>query len=260
MQDKVINLIKDIESKWGNKWTFLEDLETFNFKDVHDKIKIKCNDCGYVYENGKRINDLLNNYGCCGCSNLTRRTVKQMEEYILYLSDGEYELISNHNKTRDKATFKHNSNLCVNPDSNKEFDMKIHNFITNNQRCPFCSRSVKGKNNNSKGTLEIKKFLINNGIDFIQEACFNECKSPISNILLPFDFYLEDKNILIEFDGRQHFEPVEIFEGEKGFERTKRNDKIKNEFAREKGIKLIRISYKEFKDIKNILKEELNIL
>jgi hypothetical protein len=31
----------------------------------------------------------------------------------------------------------------------------------------------------------------------------------------PFDFYLPDYNLLIEFQGRQHYEAVEKFGGEK---------------------------------------------
>lgn len=49
----------------------------------------------------------------------------------------------------------------------------------------------------------------------------------------------------IEFDGIQHFEPVEYFGGEKTFLRTIECDKIKNEYCSKNNIRLIRIKYDE---------------
>ncbi len=45
---------------------------------------------------------------------------------------------------------------------------------------------------------------------------------------LTFDFYLPDYNLCIEFDGRQHFEPVEHFGGQKEFESCVKRDNLKN--------------------------------
>ena len=53
--------------------------------------------------------------------------------------------------------------------------------------------------------------------------------------------------ILIEVDGKQHFEYSEygIYTKER-VEETQRRDKIKNDFAKENGFKLIRLHYKSF--------------
>lgn len=76
--------------------------------------------------------------------------------------------------------------------------------------------------------------------------------------LLPFDFYLTNLNICIEYDGIQHFKPINIFGGLNGFILTKNNDEIKTSYCKENNIKLIRISYNDIKIIKNILNENLN--
>ena len=77
--------------------------------------------------------------------------------------------------------------------------------------------------------------------------------------LLPFDFYLPNKRICIEADGRQHFEPV-VFgnmtysDALENFEIVKMHDEIKNKFCEEHNITLIRIPYWERKNLNTILK------
>jgi hypothetical protein len=69
-------------------------------------------------------------------------------------------------------------------------------------------------------------------------------------------------NLIIEYDGIQHFEPVD-FAGngkdwaERRFFYTKICDELKTKYCKEKDIKLIRIPYTEFKNIKTILFSEL---
>lgn len=74
---------------------------------------------------------------------------------------------------------------------------------------------------------------------------------------LIFDFAIFDKNDnlfgLIEFDGVQHFKPIEIFGGDKALEYTKLRDNIKNEYCKNNNIKLLRIPYTEFKNLNDIL-------
>jgi len=49
----------------------------------------------------------------------------------------------------------------------------------------------------------------------------------------------------IEYDGRQHFEPIKRFGGEKGYNSTIYRDRIKNEFCVNNKIKIVRIKYNE---------------
>jgi len=73
---------------------------------------------------------------------------------------------------------------------------------------------------------------------------------------LPFDFYLSDLNICIEYDGIQHFKPIDYFGGDTAFILLQTNDQIKNEYCIENNIKLIRIRYDENieEKLSNILK------
>lgn len=118
-----------------------------------------------------------------------------------------------------------------------------NNIITKNVGCPKC--------NISKGELEISKWLEEHNIMFEPQKKFNDCKDVRS---LPFDFYLCDSNVCIEYDGEQHYKSVEYFGGEEAFALRQKHDKIKTDYCERNGIKLIRIAYNE-----NV-KEKLDLL
>ncbi len=94
-------------------------------------------------------------------------------------------------------------------------------------------------------------------INFIQEYTFNTCLSP-KDRLLKFDFYLTDYDILIEYDGEQHFENNGLFGAfntEEKLKKQKEYDTIKNNWCKNNNKKLIRISYKDYNILnKNYLK------
>ena len=116
--------------------------------------------------------------------------------------------------------------------------------------CPYC--------NFYKGEKLIANFLGEKKIEYIPQYSFKNCRLERK---LKFDFYLPEYNTCIEFDGGQHFKPVDYFGGEEAFKKTQQRDKIKNEYCKENNIKLIRINYKEYtnNNIENILKQELNL-
>ena len=112
--------------------------------------------------------------------------------------------------------------------------------------CPSCSES--------KGEKEIREYLINSNVIFESQKKFEKCKN---QNYLPYDFYLPNNNLLIEFDGEQHFKSYKIFGGEKGFKLRQKNDMIKSNFAKNYDIELLRIPYYEKNNIKNILKQKI---
>src|SRR5699024_5755544 len=60
--------------------------------------------------------------------------------------------------------------------------------------CPFCK--------SSRGERYINNWLKRANISFIPQKKFEDCKDQLP---LPFDFYLPTHNLIIEYDGRQHF-------------------------------------------------------
>lgn len=103
--------------------------------------------------------------------------------------------------------------------------------------CPSC--------NLSKGELAISKILSDLGYSFKTQARFGNCKRKNT---LPFDFQVFTDNgfNLIEFHGRQHYESISHFGGEKRLQAITERDSIKSDWAIENNIPLLVIHYKEF--------------
>lgn len=128
----------------------------------------------------------------------------------------------------------------------------ITNTITWNnfkrgQGCKMCLEKSNGEN-------IIETFLLKQNIKYKREYRFDDCKYKYR---LPFDFYLPEYNTCVEYDGKQHYEPIDYFGGEKAFKETKKRDDVKNNYCQKNNIKLIRIPYWEFDNIENILEKEL---
>ena len=87
-----------------------------------------------------------------------------------------------------------------------------------------------------------------NGILYEREYTFTKLPK------LRFDFYLPHHNVVIEYDGKQHFQPVKIFGGKEEFRKVKNRNKLKDDFCLENRIKMIRIPYWE-NDIEKYLED-----
>lgn len=136
--------------------------------------------------------------------------------------------------------------VCVVCLKHGEFWQKANNHIYQKSGCPKCRES--------KSETKIRVFLKRNKIDYEKEKVFEDCKSNGRNLF--FDFYLPQFNMCVEYDGKQHYEPFYLW-GENAFNITKRTDKIKNLYCKDKGIKLIRIPYTSENKLESILQENL---
>lgn len=69
-----------------------------------------------------------------------------------------------------------------------------------------------------------------------------------------FDFYIPEYNLIIEYDGEQHFKSLKFFGGERRYIKQKEYDTVKNKYCKNKDINIIRISYKDniIRILKNI--------
>lgn len=138
----------------------------------------------------------------------------------------------------------HKKNLKIEcPSCGRVFETSLVLFTQHGgQVCENC------KSDESVGEMRIRKYLESKGIEYKQEYWFPDCKDIKP---LPFDFYIPKNNMIIEFDGRQHFCETDYFTYD--FEKTKRHDDIKNSYCLNKGIKIIRIPYTKINKISSIL-------
>lgn len=118
----------------------------------------------------------------------------------------------------------------------------------NGRGCPNCLQS--------QGENKISTWLENKNINFIPQKKFDGCKYKNK---LPFDFYLPNYNICIEFDGEQHVNGWHLSKNkEKDLELIKIKDEIKNIYCISNNIRLIRIPYNLINDIPIILELALS--
>lgn len=168
--------------------------------------------------------------------NLTLYTTKGFINKSFKIHEDKYNYSKvNYNKSNDKLII-----ICP---KHGEFIQTAQSHLSG-RGCPIC--------NESKGEKKIRFFLSNKKINFSQQHTFNNCRN---TNLLPFDFYLLKYNLCIEFNGKQHYEPIKYFGGDKTLINIKINDSIKKKFCMKNDIKLIIIKYDM--DVDNIL---LNIL
>ena len=108
--------------------------------------------------------------------------------------------------------------------------------------CPYCKKS--------RGELTINQWLTTNHIDFEIQKRFKDCKDKKP---LPFDFYIPNNNICIEFQGAQHYLidcfihrfKNDLIKAQKNFTILQNHDKIKKKFCEENRIFLYEITYKD---------------
>ena len=106
----------------------------------------------------------------------------------------------------------------------------------------------------SFGETKVRTILEQLNCKYIYQAHFNFLDK------LSYDFFLPDLNIAIEYQGRQHYEPVEIFGGEVTFLKQQERDSRKRELSSENNIKLVEIRYNyedtDLKDLENLILNE----
>lgn len=109
-------------------------------------------------------------------------------------------------------------------------------------RCNVCVRQE------SNLEIKVRYWLQEHDVTFVEQKKFDECrvKRP-----LPFDFYLPDYNTCIEVDGIQHFESGIRLHGhlftKEEVAKIQERDDIKTKYCKDNGIKLIRLSYLDFR-------------
>lgn len=114
----------------------------------------------------------------------------------------------------------------------------------NINRCSTCVAKE------SLGEMEVRKALDELGVEYEKEKRYKDCRDKKP---LPFDFYLKDYNLIIEFDGQNHFKPV--FQNH---EKTILHDEIKNKYCKDNNIILLRIPYWEGHNVKEIISNKID--
>lgn len=224
----------DIKAILKDEYKLLSD-----YKNNKSKIKLKHLECGHEYE---VIADHIlrcKGYLCPKCKGkrlqviLKKSTGEYQQQLNKFIGNKDYKVVSDYINERTKIKVLHIP--C-----NTEFEALPNKILYGTKRCPKCFP------NKSLGEMLVEQYLLNNNLKYSLQYTFNECVSSKQKPLR-FDFAVFNENnrldYLIEYDGQQHYSPVEIFGGEESFKIQKENDTLKDEFCSKNNIKLIRIPY-----------------
>lgn len=194
------------------------------------KITHKCLIHNYEWETAP-IN-VLNGRMCpmCRGEKIRNKLVKSCEQYINEVSIVNKDIVVLGEYVNAKTKIKHKCLVC-----DLEWDA-YPDDILHGGGCPHCNKSV--------GEKMVSIWLDNNDIQYEIQKTFDDCRDKKP---LPFDFYLPKYNVLIEYNGVQHYEPVEYFGGKNKFESQIKRDNIKKEYCRNNNMPLFIIPY--FSDI-----------
>jgi very-short-patch-repair endonuclease len=219
---------KSFASHDKSKYLINNKLEPrYIFKCSNDKYNILCNICNHIF-------------------NITISKITSMNRWCSYCANKKLCGNDNCNVCFEKSFASHKKSkywsnvnellpIQIFKSSNKKFIFncnKGHKFIsalnhvTNNKWCPYCVNKTEQKLYDKLSTLYPTLQQ-----QFKVEWCKNKT-------FLPFDFVIPENKIIIELDGRQHFEQVRNWDDPK---KTQENDKYKMKCANDNNYSVIRI-------------------
>ena len=192
-----------------------------NYINCNTKILHKCKIDGHEWY--ATPNSILSGKGCSKCSGNTKKNHKEYVDDVCSINKN-IEVIDNYINAQTQIL--HRCKIC-----GCEWYVKP-NAILNGTGCPKCKES--------RGEKTIEDWLNIKNILYVSQKRFFDCKDIKP---LPFDFYLPNYNICIEYQGQQHYEPVEYFGGESKFKDQIKKDNIKKEYCKKNNIHLFEIPY-----------------
>lgn len=232
--------------------SFVKELNKSNieilgaYKKASEKIKCRCKIDDTIWYPTPM--DLLHGQGCPTCGRISSANKRRKTTECFYKEVAEknptIEPIGEYSGIFNKMQFR--CKIC------STIWTTIPDRIINAKcKCPKC---IAYKNEN-----KIISILERWGYNVQTQKRFNDCrdKNP-----LPFDLYIPENNILIEYDGEQHYKPIrrgntEHDSGETLLKYTHKHDLIKTEYCKTHGIPLIRIPYWEADNMESFLFDEM---
>lgn len=233
--------LKDYSGEIHGCWKVIE-------RDLNPKSKshetfwlCQCQNCGNI-ASVRKTNLDQNPRSCNNCKGEIISNIFQQKGYTIYpLNIGDkFGLLTVIEKPYTKGTKLYCKCKC---DCGNIVDIrKDHLLGLNHNYTISCGCSTK-----SSGELKIAEILLNYNIEFKEQYRIKEF-----NLSAPFDFAIfQDGQLcgLIEYDGKQHFSPIDYFGGEETLKIQQERDQKKNKWCKENNINLLRIPYTDYNKI-----------
>ena len=188
--------------------------------------------------------NILDGCSCPKCKGekISQQKFKTHEQFLcdLQLVNPDITILSKYQSAREKVD-------CMCNKCNHKWQATPNNLLRG-FGCPKC--------NQSKGEKMVEDFLIDNKIVYETQKRFSDC---VDKRPLPFDFYLPDYNLCIEYQGEQHYKATRRMGDEEKLAYRQKHDAIKREYCKVKEIHLLEIPYTKFNHISEILSGVVNV-
>lgn len=211
-----------------NDITLFHGNNFFNIKaikgDINKRIILKYNEKEEVF--------FIDSIKKVGCYSVTKEKIIDLKYLHPYIKDLNtcYNLTPQSNKPT----------ICNCPHCGIEKTMRIQTLYIQGFSCPICSKGSMGEKQ-TQATLEASNLKIFE--DYFPQKTFDGLVSKKGN-LLRYDFYIPEHNILIEVQGAQHYEEVELWGDLK---ETNYTDDLKRKYAKNNNYTLIEIDSRKGK-------------
>jgi hypothetical protein len=211
--------------------------KVISYTNNHTKVCIICKDHGDFFQSYAK--HVYRKFGCPKCKGKKNADRCRLSKEVLI---EKFRLV--HGDTYDYSLVDYDNymkKIIIVCKEHGPFKQLPGNHLAGNG-CPMCTNYKF-----SKPMKEIYNYLKSIGEPFETEKSFDGCRHILP---LPFDFYLTDRKLCIEYDGEYHY--VEKH-GREVLEKVQLRDKIKNEYCSKNNIRLIRIPYWKKQEIKEML-------
>lgn len=200
-------------------------LETY----VNSKTRLLCRCEKCLTEWTAIPNHLLKGIGCPVCGGAKRKTT---DEFIQELKEKDIDITLLEGYKNGKTNIRYICNSCSHVYNKPPFNILQYQYY------PACTK------HSSIGERKIRNYLSQHLINFVEQQSFRNLVG-IGGKKLRFDFYIEDYNTLIEFQGIQHYEPIKYFGDVDRFLCSQEHDRRKSKYAKQHGVNLLCIRYDE---------------
>ena len=233
-----LNAKKKVENLKGKIFGKLTVLNRVENKNGNTCWKCKC-ECGKTIE-VLSYNLKNGNTRSCGCLQRKQTSNVRKKDITMEKFGNLTALYPINNRSSDNKIIWHCLCNCGN-----YIDVSISSLTSGNTSSCGCIGQSKGEN-------KISQLLNDYNICFEKQKHFSDCRFPDTKYYAYFDFYIPQFNVLIEYDGEQHFNYSNnkyTWNNEENFKKICEHDEYKNSWCKSNNIILIRIPYTHYKKL-----------
>lgn len=212
----------------------------------HTEIEIICPKHGVFKQSP---NEHLSGRGCywCGKESMARNQALTRDEVVdrcnkQFNYKYDYSLFTEYHSKKDIIMV-----ICP---KHGAWPVSVSNHLYRKSGCPHCKRSL--------GEERVVAFLEAHGIEHREQYRVPNVSLFCDNTLLMADFFLPKFNVIIEYNGIQHYEQSPMFDTRTLAQQQSRDEAMRM-YCVDNKIKLIEIPYTKFDEIEAILSKELHI-